>query len=961
MTGNIVQESDGIGGQATNHNHAAGSGGGGDNGGDGCGGGGGGDGGGGGGSNPNAPSSRAANQTTIIDVDDSTNNPDCSKATHNKVSFSTSTTTTTSEAIAGTSINQPGGDHGAFVHTPHANRSAQPPSLTNTTLANNLFNNEEATTDHSSSPPLSKYKPTILDAAGAPAGFHIDDEAMEDNEADKYDFVNKACQLGYSNEHQCGILISAGYASSNTLYPNPFCSPTSMWTNEEQAARKIIIPSILRGADFKTISGNVMKSGFIELISEDISSGGKVPTTSSNQGIAASTINKNKNVTSSPNQESKTEDGKESINSTTKHNADHGYEHKSPPPKESDVAYTMKIQESDVSTIQTHQESGQSHQESSAAPSTHSSTGDDDLENIFTIQVKQNKEGYEILHIERGNMKPLTRPTRIFEANSAVDEPTPPTDHVAITGHCDWEHARIVLDHYDECNWTDPNTDMEGFVDETKQVFEGYSKQDKQAIRNLLVHLTPDLFDDLKASYTRYKDDLKKFEESKEQNQGHIVYSPDPEDINSKVTKREYWKSTKKRFITYVKPGNEKSVSCTPGSKIKIISINDFQRFGYPKEDGTDDREYHLLNKACQLLTEFKYEPKTKATDPFHRRGLNIVEPQLEMTDKSYKCWCIGSKQMMTWLDQSVQLRSLYPLGADADLTYYSGNALFKMNYQPNSQIDCPRVLQNMPPFQGGPPINYMIDRCKMTDILSTRDGSTCADHPDGCGKHIVEGDLVYVWGEDGQLVRGEVLYNGVWLVDFKTLQLKCRIGVVRILPHQVEYFQNRIGVVSNIETMHTKLEESKNLLEKARKVSELEQVRKEQEESELLELMDTEDEDSDDMGDGTPLAPMRKKRNAFRNASKRIEAIDDPEGETKEPPKKKARPSKTTKTQKITKKSIVTEEMIAKYKKTPPQDQPTWFYCNGIANIIFMDGTVRVDTTGSFSRQKAGKKKQSK
>jgi len=274
------------------------------------------------------------------------------------------------------------------------------------------------------------------------------------------------------------------------------------------------------------------------------------------------------------------------------------------------------------------------------------------------------------------------------------------------------------------------------------------------------------------------------------------------------------------------------------------------------------------------------------------------------------------------------------------------------MNYQPNSQIDCPRVLQNMPPFQGGPPINYMIDRCKMTDILSTRDGSTCADHPDGCGKHIVEGDLVYVWGEDGQLVRGEVLYNGVWLVDFKTLQLKCRIGVVRILPHQVEYFQNRIGVVSNIETMHTKLEESKNLLEKARKVSELEQVRKEQEESEL---------DSDDMGDGTPLAPMRKKRNAFRNASKRIEAIDDPEGETKEPPKKKARPSKTTKTPKITKKSIVTEEMIAKYKKTPPQDQPTWFYCNGIANIIFMDGTVRVDTTGSFSRQKAGKKKQSK
>ena len=78
------------------------------------------------------------------------------------------------------------------------------------------------------------------------------------------------------------------------------------------------------------------------------------------------------------------------------------------------------------------------------------------------------------------------------------------------------------------------------------------------------------------------------------------------------------------------------------------------------------------------------------------------------------------------------------------------------------------------------------------------RDGQSCFSHPTGCGKHLTINDLVCTMGEDTHLVKGKIYHIGVYRVVSNKVT-GCKIGIVKAPYHQLQYFTNRIGVITHI------------------------------------------------------------------------------------------------------------------------------------------------------------------
>ena len=58
---------------------------------------------------------------------------------------------------------------------------------------------------------------------------------------------------------------------------------------------------------------------------------------------------------------------------------------------------------------------------------------------------------------------------------------------------------------------------------------------------------------------------------------------------------------------------------------------------------------------------------------------------------------------------------------------------------------------------------------------------------------------LVRTMGEDTHLVQGEVYYIGVYLMPTPRTTT-CKVGVVKVLFNQLQYFTNRVGMVTKVE-----------------------------------------------------------------------------------------------------------------------------------------------------------------
>ena len=91
------------------------------------------------------------------------------------------------------------------------------------------------------------------------------------------------------------------------------------------------------------------------------------------------------------------------------------------------------------------------------------------------------------------------------------------------------------------------------------------------------------------------------------------------------------------------------------------------------------------------------------------------------------------------------------------------------------------------------------------------RDGGTCSNHPDGCGKELIkEGMLVCMRGEDTALVARSVWYVGVYSLNASVgkgtertargrFTCGCKVGVTKAIYKQLSHITNRYGVVTNV------------------------------------------------------------------------------------------------------------------------------------------------------------------
>jgi len=186
-----------------------------------------------------------------------------------------------------------------------------------------------------------------------------------------------------------------------------------------------------------------------------------------------------------------------------------------------------------------------------------------------------------------------------------------------------------------------------------------------------------------------------------------------------------------------------------------------------------------------------------------------------------------------------------------------------------------------------------------------------CPMHPYGCGKSLTREQTVIIWGEDCQRVRGNVLYTGVWMLDHN-LTICCKVGVVKMVPYQTEYFHNRVGIVSEIyapDDVSTEARDAVGKVIESRKI-ELDKKWKEKEDREKLAKED-----------GSTVM------------------VDD--GDEEEDDKKMTEANK------------------------PNKDIPFQKAVNGSAIILFTDGVVRFralgDDVSSNPTKKAPKKKQAK
>jgi len=89
-----------------------------------------------------------------------------------------------------------------------------------------------------------------------------------------------------------------------------------------------------------------------------------------------------------------------------------------------------------------------------------------------------------------------------------------------------------------------------------------------------------------------------------------------------------------------------------------------------------------------------------------------------------------------------------------------------------------------------------------MVGIDNYKQGRYCKDHPDGCGRSIKQGDLVFVHGGLGLFVgpvKEPAIAWAVYLLEKGGTKLKCRIGNVITHVHDGDAVINRIAVVTKV------------------------------------------------------------------------------------------------------------------------------------------------------------------
>ena len=653
-----------------------------------------------------------------------------------------------------------------------------------------------------------------------------------------------------------GILISAGYgwaigSDAKKLFRNPFCSETHRFTDEAHDTQTIIIPEIIRGTPIEDIRTTLKNSGHL-IIADSTKKVGEEKKVSTDQGGD----------------------------------------------KQAD-ADSEDVKEKEVLTDQGGDKKG----DGPAVAKLNADSKDGNEKDISTDQGDANKN-------DSGEVEDSNDESKEDEREFTSLPPAEPPKPLNLAGKkYGWEHVKHVLEKYATKVWPgfdDDDFDIITFGEYMKREFQGVeTKMIKGCTNFMLDKEVIGQYESLQKKYNQYLLDVKRHQKLLEDYESTTVRIKS-DTTPCSYTKRQYSKAVQDKYLDVIEDGNRRKNKDGKQTMLHISSINDFQRFG-PIEDS----KHKLVNKACTLLTQYQYTPKTKETDPNHRRGLNVVQPHMG-SDPSKLNWVMKSKHTESSLKQFVGIRSLYPFGSDAPEECFTANSHFKMNYQPINQVDCPKYLMNTPPANGGPPIDYLLDSCVMTEIKSSRDGSTCEDHNEkscgSCGKSLAEGDLVIIWGEDAHRVRGDTIFNGVWTLDYKTLEIICRVGVVKFLPHQCEYFQNRIGCVSDIILDNKELDDVK------------------------LEENTNDNADSDISEDDNGVTFVKKVEG--RTTRKRKVTIK------KEAIKKEVKGGKKARNESKKK------EDDGKKKKATVDDKFV-DACNGYATIVFTDGTVKVNTTG--------------
>ena len=126
-------------------------------------------------------------------------------------------------------------------------------------------------------------------------------------------------------------------------------------------------------------------------------------------------------------------------------------------------------------------------------------------------------------------------------------------------------------------------------------------------------------------------------------------------------------------------------------------------------------------------------------------------------------------------------------------------------NFLPGLNSDLPGCIVNRPYICNGMEPVFLPDGALANNLQLIRDGQQCLDRGHcrrkddvSCGSTIVPGDHVYVLGEDIHIVKQCVAYIGVYLVDALGT-MRCKIGVVKCLPYQLNHFQNRHAIVVDV------------------------------------------------------------------------------------------------------------------------------------------------------------------
>ena len=398
--------------------------------------------------------------------------------------------------------------------------------------------------------------------------------------------------------------------------------------------------------------------------------------------------------------------------------------------------------------------------------------------------------------------------------NKSLTEPVWTDAHCSSKYKCNWDDCLLVFGTFHEHNWPETSYQFQEFwfADGKKELESkigtsaGGADLEKclEKCYSFMTQVTKKDYTDMVNRRENYRTALDAKNNAPDDDDEVLVL--ESSETTSTMTKSQYEKGRSKMFLKFIREGNDKATTAPTGKRdeMTLASVNDYQRFGTLKQNGEANVSQSLRNAACLLLTEYSYHHKDETTDPNHARGLNFYTQEGDL-------WIAKSKRTVKNVHNLVDYRTKMPFGTDPtknkDLgnptlnQLVCGNPYFKLNYLPRGQDDCPLVLRNLLPSQGGPPIDHTLRECIMCGLHDPRDGGFCEDpnHHDGCGRHLVDGELVIPWGEDIRLVRGDTLEIGVWTIDYVNFALICRVGIVKCAPYQLDMFQNRIGVVAGI------------------------------------------------------------------------------------------------------------------------------------------------------------------